>query len=350
MPDINFEQQEPEENANHNNAIVTTPTPQTDEAVRARSSRDVPHSTGKIMHWVHRVYNKYREKIAWVVAAIVVVSTNWAAAVIDTTLRVWGRGHLGTPDILGGIYLIVWCISAIFLYKLKTSFYRPVTRSLVTEPEITPRKHLVLFLSELRMGVEEEAGFIPSGLELTGDCREDRASIEAHKVATKRNWQWEMPLRAIWHHREILESLTIVSSRESLKQRDWFYKLIERYDFPHFEHEDTQFLVRVDGKPIIITDRDWATQGRNAEGFDFEGFDDLSDAMFHLFEEFRKHRKHESDIVIDFTGGQKVTSAVAVAMTFNRKIKAQYVQTNKPWHVKSYDVIMGSSETGGIGF
>ncbi len=53
--------------------------------------------------------------------------------------------------------------------------------------------------------------------------------------------------------------------------------------------------------------------------------------------------------MIDFTGGQKVTSVVAASLTFNRRIKAQYVQTNPPWQVVSYDVIHGFANPGGLG-
>jgi hypothetical protein len=53
--------------------------------------------------------------------------------------------------------------------------------------------------------------------------------------------------------------------------------------------------------------------------------------------------------MIDFTGGQKVTSVVAAAVACNRTLTAQYVQTNHPYHVISYDIQMASLETGGLG-
>lgn len=81
-------------------------------------------------------------------------------------------------------------------------------------------------------------------------------------------------------------------------------------------------------------------------GWDFERFDDLSKAILELFKIFRRQRVPDEQVMIDFTGGQKVTSVVAAAVTFNRRSKAQYVQTNKPWNVVSYDVMMASSDTG----
>jgi sigma54-dependent transcription regulator len=81
----------------------------------------------------------------------------------------------------------------------------------------------------------------------------------------------------------------------------------------------------------------------------FESFDELSKAMWMLIRKYLKDNQPEKDIMIDFTGGQKVTSVVAAAVTFNRKIKAQYVQTKSPWDVLSFDVIHASSDTGSFG-
>jgi hypothetical protein len=85
-------------------------------------------------------------------------------------------------------------------------------------------------------------------------------------------------------------------------------------------------------------------------GWEFERFDDLSRAVLHLIREYKRQNVSEHQIMIDFTGGQKVTSVVAASVTFNRKIKAQYVQTNPPHEVVSYDILLGSAETGGLGF
>jgi hypothetical protein len=71
--------------------------------------------------------------------------------------------------------------------------------------------------------------------------------------------------------------------------------------------------------------------------------------MRYLLREFKRQHVADDRIMIDFTGGQKVTSVVAASVTFNRTIKAQYVQTNAPHQVISYDILLGSSETGGLG-
>jgi hypothetical protein len=84
-------------------------------------------------------------------------------------------------------------------------------------------------------------------------------------------------------------------------------------------------------------------------GWNFEAFDDLSRALLEVIEFLRRQGASERDIMVDFTGGQKVTSVVAAAVTFNRPTKTQYVQTNRPYRVISYDVLLGTSDTGGLG-
>jgi hypothetical protein len=52
-------------------------------------------------------------------------------------------------------------------------------------------------------------------------------------------------------------------------------------------------------------------------------------------------RNPEHDIAIDITGGQKTSSVVGAALTINRHIVSQYVQTNDPHQVVAYDLIAG---------
>ena len=88
---------------------------------------------------------------------------------------------------------------------------------------------------------------------------------------------------------------------------------------------------------------------RPLEGWDFEAFDDLSRALLHRLRMFKRMEVNEKEIMIDFTGGQKVTSVVAAMVTINRRVKTQYVQTNRPWNVAGYDIQMGSGETESLG-
>src|SRR5439155_6631715 len=85
-------------------------------------------------------------------------------------------------------------------------------------------------------------------------------------------------------------------------------------------------------------------------GWDFEHFDALSTALLNLLLHFKTQGVRESEIMVDFTGGYKVTSVVAAAVTFNREVKAQYVQTNAPYAAVSYDMLLTHSLTEGMGW
>jgi hypothetical protein len=117
--------------------------------------------------------------------------------------------------------------------------------------------------------------------------------------------------------------------------------------YPSLAHVAVQVLAKENNQPVLI---DCPKARISSGGWEFERFNDLSRAVQHLLGIYLKEKKVDEDqIMIDFTGGQKVTSVVAASVTFNRKIKAQYVQTNSPWNVVSYDILFGSSETGGLG-
>ena len=60
---------------------------------------------------------------------------------------------------------------------------------------------------------------------------------------------------------------------------------------------------------------------------------------FNLFRFLNRWRIPDGRIAVDFNGGQKVTSVVAAALTFNRDIVAQYVPTNDPSNLLCYNIV-----------
>ncbi len=160
-----------------------------------------------------------------------------------------------------------------------------------------------------------------------------------------------MPLRAIYHHLGILESVTIICSKESLGQVHLFLNICKKYT--QLEKITFLLLTLKKGRPEVVDTQllspENIFQARDVakfEGLDFENFDQLTDALLCLI---RKFKHAENDIMIDITGGQKPTSIVGASVTFNQKIKAQYVQTGGENEVRSYDVVLASADTGGLG-
>ncbi len=220
------------------------------------------------------------------------------------------------------------------------------------ENEAEKRKHLILFLSNLPRELEKHDG-IPQGLQLTNNIYSDIKTIEELKdKQPPLRWQWEMPIRGIMHHlsnteeMEGVKSVTLICSKESLGHAHLFINICKKYK--QLNEVAFHVLAQKNHQTKLI---DFHTKADvdSAQGYDFEAFDELSYAFWILLGEFKKKKYHDHETMIDITSGQKPNSIVAATMTFNRNIKAQYVQTNRPWNVISYDLIMSFSNTDHLG-
>lgn len=308
-----------------------------------------------LKHWL-----RLKEWVPWLTAALVVLSGNWAASAISDSLCLIVGGELIKPSGLRIVYIVVFCISVILFIRQRKNLFPPHTRYLAGET-MEKKKHLVLSLSNLATDLAAKDG-IPAELQLKHkNLKEDIDIITAYKTTTASNvkrWTWEMPFRAILHHAEtprVLESVTVICSRKtdesvgavgSIDQLHLFYDLFRQYS--ELSAVPLRLLAKKNNRFALveITSSDIIS---SYEGLDFEDFDELSQALWVLLSEFEDRKIRETDVAIDITGGQKPTSIVGAAITFNRKIKAQYVQTNRPWGVISYDVIHATSDTGGLG-
>ena len=286
----------------------------------------------------------YWNFIPWVVATVTVLSANWASTIIWDLFKdgdfSWGRAFS----------LAFFVLMVFFLYLVRKGLFRPRTRELRNVPA-EKRKHLVLFLSNLNPAYVEKG--IPKDWTLANSLSEDITMMENRKKENPQDrWAWEMPLRALKHHREkqrendnLLESVTIICSEKSIKQVHEFRNICKQYS----EFSGLKYFILSKGpsRLLDITDTDDGLAGE--EGLNFESFDDLSDALWHLLRKLKKRKYKEQDIMIDFTGGQKPSSVVAASITFNRKVKAQYVQTDPDYEVLSYNVVLTATDTGGLG-
>jgi hypothetical protein len=291
---------------------------------------------------IEPIWSGFKEFLPWLAAAATVLSANLTSNVIWETFDIWTEGKTGTISKLQIGYILFFSLMVWIFYYWKPIFFRPRTRYLTNRPP-KPRKHLILFLSDIDTRNNKYTDGIPEGLILSDDLDEDITAMVAFKEANPPGWRWEMPLRSLRYHSERLETISFVCSRESVIQVHWLLNICKRYK--QLE-EVSYFLFDQNQHKLIPAPSEIAD---SKQGLNFESFDELSKAMWMLIRKYLKDNQPEKDIIIDFTGGQKVTSVVAAAVTFNRKIKAQYVQTKSPWDVLSYDVILASSHTGGFG-
>lgn len=299
---------------------------------------------------INRYWLKFREFMPWIIAMATVFSANWASEMLYETFNERIKIKLGVHLTLIA-HCVFFTIMVYLLYRQRNVFFRPRTRYLTNIEEPEPRKHLTLFLSNISKELEKSNG-IPEEIRVlfSNDINKFISRIDTLKRTNPSfpRWSWEMTIRGIRCHikDKTLKTVTLVCSRESVLQTRMFLNICKQF----IQLKDIAFhiLIQREGK-IKLADFAPSTIAEESMGFNFESFDELSHAMLILLREFNRKTYLEHEIMIDFTGGQKVTSVVAVAMTFNRKIKAQYVQTNDPWKVLSYDVILASSDTERLG-
>lgn len=286
-------------------------------------------------------WEKCKEVVPWAIVALTVLGSHFAADAFLETFELWSHGKIGSVSYLRIGYIGFFAVMVYLLIRQKDFLFRPRTRYLSNE-EAAEREHLVLFLSNLPPGLEASKG-IPDRLSLSQDINKDLQTIKDLKQDNEPlRWTWEMPLRALHHHVNTLRTLTLICSKESISQVNFFVEICKQYRIKNLEK--IFLLARKDGRPVLV-DLFSINNLSALQGFDFQSFDELSQAIWYFIQAFKKKRYPEHQIMIDITGGQKPSSIVGASMTFNRAIKAQYVSTNEPWNVLSYDIMLTSSET-----
>lgn len=287
----------------------------------------------------------WSEVAPWIAAALVALTVSWAADGVKDSVEAWIKGETVKVWIyvVRVISVILFVATAMWLYRVRQRLFQPRTRFVRNEiPE--KREHLILFLSHLDISRGKLRDGVPEGITLTGELEKDLDTLVAWKQQGKPYWPWEMPLRGIRHHLGRLRTVTVICSPQSILQVHWFGQILACYEV--LRDVSVRIFVQEENRSVLaVCPETPLARG----GWEFEQFDDLSRAVLHLLRDLKNQRVIDNQIMIDFTGGQKVTSVVAASVTFNRTVKAQYVQTNHPHNVISYDIVLGSADTGELG-
>ncbi len=291
------------------------------------------------------MWSKLKELLPFFIAVSTVLGAGLATETFLDISKYLSKERLIFGRILKITFIVFFFCMAYLWYRQRNTFFRPRTRYLASDKKPGKRKHLVLFLSDINDGLLESHG-IPQEFKLSTDIHADIQMFNRLKRGNTSiyRWSWEMPLRAIEYHCESLESIAFICSNRSIKQLHFFLNICRNYEqlkniIYYTQRDNSNTLSQLSADTVID----------NLSGLDFENFDQLSRSLSIVRSEFKKKCYQDQEIMIDITGGQKPTSVIGAAITFNLKIKAQYVQTNDPWHVVSYDVLLASLETGGLG-
>lgn len=277
--------------------------------------------------------------LPWGVGACLALTSQLAAPAVQRMIEEGSHEKL-TYDIA---YIISFLIFLFWFSRLVRKRFKARTKEMRVTDNPNHCPTLVIFLStafnecpcELeKMGIAS----LKTDLQKIVDYKEDMH--EKQKRPT--NWAWEMPLRSIHYHikdinNPLLKEIIIVCSPESLDQLAKFKKLLDGY--LNSTAIEIKSLLKTNAGTTDLNLYNANIQDLN--GINFEDFDELSAHLYKAINQLSKQGKQPKDIMIDFTSGQKVTSIVAAALTFNSEINAQYIST-KTLEVKGYDIVYGT--------
>ena len=296
---------------------------------------------------IKRVRNILYDAKPWIALSTTALSTPLASSAIQKIFEklIFGIDTLKQNEMWPNVlYIALFFISIKWLYSLRSHLFKARTQGMqnVVNPEL--REHLILFLSNIPEAhlSKYTKQLIPNGLSLVNKGLQSLDDdLQAIKAGNSR-WSWEMTLRAIRYHigkidSPTLKTITVICSPESIEQFPQFRGIVENY----------LIKTQIELKLLAKKDESYCWDNCNDSsaklcGYDFEDFDELTTALYWCIKQHMKKKIKEKDIMIDFTGGMKVTSVVAATLTFNSNIKAQYISTITS-QVKGYDVNYGTS-------
>ena len=254
-------------------------------------------------------------------AVLLLMSLNWFSSASWEWLQ-WlpwlgGQKPVGIPRlILGTATLPILLLGLVIQARNARQIIRPT----ISEHSPDQVHGLVIYLSALRadyLGSLQEA--LKQGMDLKG-FRQQFGHIN-----------WRMPLEAVNHHAPKLAFMVVIASSGedgSAKQLGEFKASLDTvFPNPAFRLVDLADCFSDEGDKVAFKD-----------GVDFEVEPErLATATNAAYEYLRRQGLRPSDILIDITGGLKVTTVVGSAVALAEGRRIQYVST-RDFEVRVYDV------------
>lgn len=291
----------------------------------------------------------------WFVAVVVIAAEHLTLIEFAALTSSHAGRHASVP--------LLTFSSAVFVLALAYAFrnrerFGIRLRSAVPEGSTASRaRYLSVFLSKLPLGDPPNLLAAPTGVA-------DRAAGLAELDATHAR-SWSQPIRAIGHQVDLNEGGTVdvvvVPSEQSAPQTRMFATLLRRFFTPSQVRLRACAVARTaPGSHTIeavLLDEDRFDELESsgiATELDFDDIDMLWDTMDWLLPPGAAWpNAPDQEIIVDLTGGTKVTSVVGALITVDRDVRAQYVETgapgssiDRPLRVKSYD--LGTRERAGL--
>jgi hypothetical protein len=220
--------------------------------------------------------------------------------------------------------LMLFLLSIIWLYNYRKVFL--AVKTLEQLYSCKPHACLILLMSTPNIvpsGFSFPLKIIDkSGYETTLKGVSLKEDIEA--LNSINYWNWQQLLRGIIPHQSSLKYPYLIGSKDSGRMKGSFgfldnaETLIKKY---------CPYVKKIFKAEVPVN---------------FEDLKELTKIIYTAVQELKELKIDEEDIIIDVTGGQKTTSIAGAVVTLNSQVTFQYVQTNEPYNVVAYDVVIQS--------
>ncbi len=257
-----------------------------------------------------------------------ILTGGWAAdGIKGDPLFTWIPILCNYPIIITSVVTILFISSIAWAYSRRSDFLAFRT---LNQEECSPHSCLILPLS-IMLPKPVTSDFpiqFASGVSIPGD--DLQTDIEGLNPA---KWNWQQMLRVLQIHQHTLKHVFLIGSADTEYQGK---KTLGSF-------HDITFAKKIIKKycPNIVKIDDIDHYGTPV---DFEDFKSLVSVMEEGISFYKKKGLHEQDIIIDATGGQKITSIAAAVVTMNNNVTFHYVQTNPPNRVLAYDLLIQSEQ------
>jgi hypothetical protein len=222
------------------------------------------------------------------------------------------RWNLYDPALLAGSLLLLWIIWQVWRHS---RHHAGVAIHFAGEARVCP--NLIFFLSPPYAGNPAQAEK-DALLQAVQQARLDLLD-PAWCPPFLRDSPWRMPLEAIAHHARLAKSAGSQLSR---------VYLIASPQTRHYAASFRRLVEEGLGQAGLVAPAPPAVN--------FDDFHEVSEAVDAIFRELENQA--DDRFLMDITGGSKICSAVAAALTFEQRRRLQYVHGNLGYRVAEYDL------------
>jgi len=145
----------------------------------------------------------------------------------------------------------------------------------------------------------------------------------------KAHESWRMPVESVAIHYSKIERLIVITSSDYVT--DTVKKSIDEGSYRQYEEFKLllEELFEGTGREVKVTDLFKFLKGRKEfeKGVDFENAHALVGALVAVYRELHKEKYQNKEIMVDVTGGPKVTTVAGAAIVLGKDQVFQYVST-----------------------